>query len=65
MNLLFIDNEKHMLRYNANPYTFEKITSINVVQDTNNPKTYVVTITFDNEKTYEFPIFIISQEGGN
>ncbi|MCI6716049.1 MAG: type II secretion system GspH family protein [Mollicutes bacterium] len=65
VNLLFIDNEKHMLRYNANPYTFEKITSINVVQDTNNPKTYVVTITFDNEKTYEFPIFIISQEGGN
>ncbi len=65
VNLLFIDNEKHTLSYNTNPYTFEKITSINVVQDTNNPKTYVVTITFDNEKTYDFPIFIISQEGGN
>lgn len=65
INLLVIDNEKHTLSYNTNPYTFERITSINVVQDTNNPKTYVVTITFDNEKTYEFPIFIISQEEGN
>lgn len=65
VNLLFIDNEKHMLRYNANPYTLERIALINIEQNTKNPKTYVVTITFDNEKTYEFPIFIISQKEEN
>ncbi len=59
--ILKIDNENHTLSYNNNSYPFERIMAINVKENEVDEKTFVVTFTFDNEKTYEFPIFIISR----
>ena len=64
--VLSINNSAHTLNYNKkNEYKFERISLINIEMADKDPKTYIVTITFDNEKTYEFPIYLISQKGGN
>ncbi len=54
-----IDNKKLEIKYNKASTKLETIKSINLVKMDNMTKLFRVVITFDNDETYQFSIYIV------